>query len=290
MNCLIVRYSEIGLKGKNRAHFERKLVSNIKDCLKKNKLTFEKIIRPQGRIIIYCGQPKKLAEHLKRVFGIKTISPAHETAVELEEIKKAALEQVTETGISSKNSFRVTARRIDKTAKYSSNELNITIGDLINTRTNAKVNLTEYDYEFGIELFSGKAYVFTQKSKGLGGLPVGVEGKVAVLIDGKASLLAALLVMKRGCSIIPVTTGVKKDIKLLQNYSYGYDVKLQKIKSLTKSEIYKLKPTPLALVVSQTLKNFRQLPTEKEVLVLRPLVGYDEKGILKQLQLFTLAE
>ncbi|HHI04210.1 MAG TPA: tRNA 4-thiouridine(8) synthase ThiI, partial [Candidatus Woesearchaeota archaeon] len=70
---VVIRYSEIGLKGNNRIIFEKKLINNIKDCLKKNKIKYDKIQRLRGRIIIFAEQ--KL-DCLKYVFGISSFSPA----------------------------------------------------------------------------------------------------------------------------------------------------------------------------------------------------------------------
>ena len=84
----IVRYAEIALKGKNRNFFEKKLARNIKECLKKNKIGYEKVVRLRNRIIIYS---RENCDAVRNVFGISSLSKAIEIEPEMEMIKKVIL-------------------------------------------------------------------------------------------------------------------------------------------------------------------------------------------------------
>lgn len=189
---VIIRYSEIGLKGNNRIVFEKKLISNIKDCLKKNKVKYKKIERLRGRIVIFTEEKLNC---LKYVFGISSFSTALVIEPEINEIEKAVSKLIENKKFSS---FRVSAQRLNKNFSLTSPEIERTIGSFICEKFSKKVSLKNFDLEVGIEILD-YAYIFTERVKGLNGLPVGVEGKVISLIEDENSLLASLLMMKRGC-------------------------------------------------------------------------------------------
>ncbi|MFC1800761.1 THUMP domain-containing protein, partial [Nanoarchaeota archaeon] len=186
---IIIRYSEIGLKGKNRFFFEKKLVSNIKYCLKQNNIEFSKVTKPRGRIMVHTD---KTCQMLKNVFGISSVSHTKEFLT-YDDLKQSL------PTIPSKNSFRVSTQRLDKNFKMTSQEVNRELGALIQEKTNAKVDLKNADITVGIEIIENQFYLYTKTIAGYGGLPLGTEGKVYVLVEDETSLLAAWLVMKRGC-------------------------------------------------------------------------------------------
>jgi len=268
---VIVRYSEIGLKGNNRIVFEKKLIDNIKDCLKKNKIKYEKIQRLRGRIIIFTKQKLNC---LKYVFGISSFSPALVIEPGIKEIGTTVSELIENKKF---NSFRVSAQRLNKNFSLTSPEIERTIGSFICEKLNKKVSLKNFDLEIGIEILD-KAYIFTEKIKCFNGLPIGSEGKVISLIENKNSLLASLLMMKRGCSVIPVSLE-KTDISLIKKYAYGFDPELIIIKSIEELDKIAKENNARAVVVGQTFENFKEL--ELKTMVLRPLVGFDESSLDK---------
>jgi len=273
-NVVIVRYSEISLKGDNRIVFERKLIDNIKDCLKKNKVKYEKIERLRGRIIIFAGQ--KLG-CLKYVFGISSFSPALVIEPEIKEIEKTVSKLIENKKF---KSFRVSAQRLNKNFSLTSPEIEKTIGSFVCEKLNKKVSLKNFDLEIGIEILD-YAYVFTERIKGLNGLPVGCEGKVVSLMENENSLLASLLMMKRGCSLIPISLK-KTDIKLIEKFAYGFEPELIIIKNLDELDNITEEHDAKAVVVGQTLETFKEL--KLKTMVLRPLIGFNECS-LKELNL-----
>lgn len=260
-NCCLVRYHEIALKGKNRAYFEKKLAENIRVCLSRNRVSFSKIQRIRGRIMIYTRSD---CSCLRYVFGISSFSPAIETQADMKAIEETALKIYT------KGSFRISARRADKRFQFSSQQINEEIGKFIVQKTGAEVNLKEPEVDIGVEVLDDKAYTYIEKIRCLGGMPVSTSGKVAVMLDSKDSLAAAYLMLKRGCSIVFVK---KKDIdySALEKFSYGSKI-------TTSNE----KPTNVkALIVSDTtsIKKY-----ETELTVLRPLTGLRQDKIEKILE------
>jgi len=268
---VIVRYSEIGLKGNNRIVFERKLIDNIKDCLKKNKTKHEKIQRPRGRIIIFTDQ--KL-DCLKYVFGISSFSSALVLEPEIKEIEKAVSKLAENKKF---KTFRISAQRLNKDFSLTSPEIEKRIGSFVCEKLNKKVSLKEFDLEIGIEILD-YAYVFIERIKGLNGLPVGIEGKIVSLIEDKNSLLASLLVMKRGCSVIPVSMK-KTDIDLIKKFAYGFEPELIIIKNIKEIDKIAKEHDAKAVVVGQTLESFKEL--KLKAMVLRPLIGFNECSLKK---------
>ncbi len=248
--AVIVRYAEIALKGKNRGVFEKKLVENIAQCLKRHGIAYSGIKRPYGRIIVdtadECGC-------LSKVFGIASFSPAEVVEQDIDKINESAFRHYTS------GSFRVTTQRLEKVL-LTSIEMNRDVGAYIWERTKAKVELKNPDVEIGIEFMNGKAYVFNQKIEGPKGMPTGVEGKVAVLLEDEDSLEAARLMMKRGCAVVLVKVN-NVDWEGLKEYAYGFELK----------KVDEVPDNVDAVVTSEKLENLKERKYDKPVL--RPLIA-----------------
>ncbi|MBL7148013.1 MAG: hypothetical protein ISS82_04265 [Nanoarchaeota archaeon] len=252
-DTILCRYGEIALKGKNRIFFEKKLVENIMKCFKENKVDFDKIIRVRGRIII---KSKEKCDCLKNVFGLTSFSRAIETDLDLDKMKENSLR------LYKKGSFRISAHRINKIF-LSSKELNEKVGEFIIKKKKAKVNLGKPDIDIGIEIVNNKSYVFSEKVKCLGGLPVGVTGLVSLLLQDKNSLKAGYLMLKRGCCLEIVKNKIRNkkiNYNTLKKYSYGCSIK----------EVKKPSKKSKSLVVNDTLDNIKNYKTG--LVVLRPLI------------------
>ncbi|MBN1159999.1 MAG: tRNA 4-thiouridine(8) synthase ThiI, partial [Candidatus Diapherotrites archaeon] len=87
-NAVLVRYDEISLKGKNRGHFENRLLDNIRECLKSKGLPYKKAYKIHGRMVVETDEAKKVAKELRCVFGISSLSPTIKIDAVLEEIEK----------------------------------------------------------------------------------------------------------------------------------------------------------------------------------------------------------
>lgn len=275
---IIVRYAEIGLKGNNRSFFEKALIKNIKACLDAHKINYKSITRPYGRIMIATDNP---CACLQCVFGIASFSNAINVGFNMDEIKKASLEFTKE--ITPEKSFRVTCQRIDKAFPLTSQQFEIELGAFIQEKTNAKVKMKCFDVNVHAEIIQGFAYLFAEKTKGLGGIPIGIEGKILVLIEDDGSLLAGLQMMKRGCNLIPVALK-EKAVSLLQKYCFVEKLELKIIKDISEIDALAKETKAKALAVSDTIGNLREFKFETKIL--RPLIAYEPKEIEEELDAF----
>ncbi len=204
MKVVLIRYDEIGLKSN---YVYSILLSTLKNHIQK-VVGKAKIVSKGRRLIVYKELNKEKLSILSKVFGISTISPAIEVEQRIESIVDSAVE------LYKGGRFRVSCRRADKEFKYTSKEIERIVGEEIVNRKGAKVDLKNFDLEIGIELFNGKAYLFTEKIRGYGGLPAKTQGKVITVLRNKRDVVAALMLMKRG--IDPVVVGNKRTILLLE--------------------------------------------------------------------------
>ena len=116
-DSIVIRYAEIGLKGKNRFEFEKKLVDNIRLNLKYNKKDFSSINRIRGRVVIKSLQR---CDCLKNVFGIVSFSHAKEMSQNIEEIRKEILNKTKEVMLKDDDTFCVRVQRVDKSFQKTS--------------------------------------------------------------------------------------------------------------------------------------------------------------------------
>lgn len=260
MEVILIRYGEISLKGKNRIVFESRLKDNIENSAG---------VRPKriaGRFVLSTENSQETADKLRRVFGITSLSIAEEVGLDIESIKKECLKQAKARKFST---FRISVQRLKKNLKPSP-ELEKEIGAYIVEKTGKKVKLKEHDLNISVEI-ADTAYIFTEKISCSGGLPSGVEGNVALIIDGKStrkSILAGLLAMKRGCGVIPIAYK-KTDIGSLKEYGCKSDLFI--VKDIKEAEKIAEKYRCRAFVVGQELENIADM--DADLPVLRPLVG-----------------
>lgn len=197
---VVVHYEEIGTKGKNRSMFEKKLIDNIRSFLSKD--IYKTIKRSYGRIIIELNKLKEeeIKKKLEKVAGIANFSFASRAELDIDDIKSKLLE------IAEKNknkTFRISAKRSLKNFPYNSQKLNEILGEYLIKNLEMKVSLGKPEIAFFVEITEKGVFIYTEKIKGLGGLPVGVTGKLVSLISGGLdSPVAAWKMFGRGSSIV----------------------------------------------------------------------------------------
>ncbi len=197
---IIVRYGEIGIKSpKVRGRFERKLIENIKTVVD------DPVNLSQGRIYIYPRNLTGTLKALNKIVGIVSYSPAAVTLTDYDSIKtliESYIGILVEEGIFRKeDTFAIRCRRVG-VHDFTSQEMAAYCGSVVQGTTKSKVNLSNPDFELFVEVRDDKTYIFHQKISGLGGLPIGTQGRVISLISsGIDSPVAAFLMMKRGCSV-----------------------------------------------------------------------------------------
>ena len=203
---IICHYSEIGLKGKNRIFFERKLKENIKHALNASiPDSFVTIQRLRGRFLIKLTQygqasTSKIKEILINIFGLAYFAFAYESEPDLDIIKLDSLDLLKRLEFST---FRVTARRIDSNFPYTSQELNEEVGAEILKKLDKIVNLKYPEATCFIDVLDEGTFLFSEKIQSAKGLPIGVSGTVIVMLSGGIdSPVAAYYAMKRGMHVI----------------------------------------------------------------------------------------
>lgn len=221
---IIVHYAEIALKGGNRKIFEEKLVENIKKSLQINGIVFESIRRISGRILIELPKAQdelKIIMALRNVFGLAYFAFVKNCQQNIEAIKEAAAEILKNKNF---NTFRIEARRSDKNFPLTSQQINEQIGAYVVGKLDRKVKLESPELTLFIELVEEYCFLYTEKITGLGGLPVGVNGKVVCLLSGGIdSPVAAFYIMKRGVEVVFVHC---------HTYPLVKDLSIQKVKNL----------------------------------------------------------
>jgi len=197
MDCIVIHYSEVGLKKGNRRFFEDKLIGSIKSR------TGLKVTREYGRII--ANFDAKKMRLLKFIPGISSFSPAIKAGLDVKDfILKSSL-------LVTKGPFRVSARRSNKNFKLTSPEINRLVGEALFNK-GLEVNLSKPKTDLVIEVCDKFSYLYTKRYRGLGGLPVGTVGKVICLLSGGIdSPVAAYEMIRRGCEVVLVHFYNKKE-------------------------------------------------------------------------------
>jgi thiamine biosynthesis protein ThiI len=278
---IIIRYGEIWLKSEpTKKQFENQLIQNIKNNLKKQKISFE-IKTQRGRIYLHTEQIKQTTKVLTKTFGITSTSPATQTISTIESMTKHAL-TIAEKQLSKKQTF---ALRITREGKhnYTSQDIAVKLGDKIRKKTQAKVNLTQPDYTQYIEIRNQNAYFYTEKKPGPGGLPMGTQGNVLAIIDTKQSILAAWYLMRRGCQTVLMIT--KKTIqptvrKLLKTWHVKPETIENKKPNKTITNNYNCKAIITGHTFSkENIAEIKQIKKQTNLPVLTPLIYMDRKQI-----------
>lgn len=202
--CL-VHYHEVGLKGRNRASFEHRLLSNMEAAL----VAFEtkEICRISGHLLVVFENAEDLepaARILLQVPGVARVSRGWRCARDPEEYNLCAELAMMDCG--EFESFKVVARRSNTDYPIDSMQLNQLVGaHLCAFAPDKKVKMKDPDVKVHVEIIQGSAYVFSRSDRGVGGLPVGTAGKVVSLMSGGIdSPVATWKLMKRGAVVVGV--------------------------------------------------------------------------------------
>ena len=201
----LIKYGEIGVKGKNRYLFEEALCQQIKYALKRCDGEF-KLSRTPGRVFVDALSDfdyDEVIENLQAVFGITGICPV--VRLEDEGFEKLAEEVVRymDTVYPDKNiTFKVAARRSRKNYPKNSMELNEDLGEVLLDRfPELKVDVHKPQVTLTVEIRE-KIYLYSEIIPGPGGMPVGTAGKAMVLLSGGIdSPVAAYMIAKRGVKV-----------------------------------------------------------------------------------------
>lgn len=202
--AFLIKYAEIGTKGKNRYVFEDVLCKRIKEHVA--GLGEFSIRREYGRIFLQADSAydyEDLISALQKVFGIVGICPiVVEEQLEFEAIKEKVIAYMKECYGMEEKTFKVNARRANKAFPMQSMELNGELGHFIlEACPNMTVDVHKPDVLLNVEL-RDKVYIYSHIIKGAGGLPVGTNGKAMLLLSGGIdSPVAGYMISKRGVEL-----------------------------------------------------------------------------------------
>lgn len=321
MKVILIRYSEIHLKGNNRGFFENALINNIRHSLADKKY---KLVKQSGRYVISEfeeSEADSIVETVRNVFGVYSVSLADEVKSDYEEIKKSALAIAPESG-----TFKVVCNRADKRFPLNSMQLASSIGgDLLENNGKLSVDLHKPQHLVNIDVReNGKTFVFTNSIKGVNGMPVGTGGKGVLLLSGGIdSPVACYMMAKRGMSIraihfhsYPFTSLQAKEkvltlAKILKKYTLHMTVDVVSFTEI-QTAIHEKCPEEfmitimrrfmmriaerlakkygcgaiitgesLGQVASQTLESITSTNAVATLPILRPLIGFDKDEIIE---------
>ena len=201
----LIKYAEIGIKGKNRHVFEEALVKQIKHALRPCEGSFA-VHRTYGRVFVECLSEYdyiEVTEALSRVFGISGICPIVELPlVSVEELREAAVDFMKKEYSEEEATFKVRAKRLNKEYPVESMTVNEELGEAVLTACpHMTVDVHHPDITLYVEIRE-KIYIYSKIIPGPGGLPVGVGGKAMLLLSGGIdSPVAGYMIAKRGVKL-----------------------------------------------------------------------------------------
>jgi thiamine biosynthesis protein ThiI len=199
---ILIRYGEISTKGRNRNQFVEKLRKSIKIALAPFPKIKIQANRDRMYILLNGEDGKDIVAIVKKIFGIQSFSPAIKVEKDLEMMKAAALKLVS-TLYNGGETFKISAKRADKTFKLNTNEINDTFGGhILENLPGIKVDVKNPDINLQIEVRQEAVYLTCETILGAGGLPAASSGKAMLMLSGGIdSPVAGYLAMKRGLEI-----------------------------------------------------------------------------------------
>ncbi|MDY5649577.1 MAG: tRNA uracil 4-sulfurtransferase ThiI [Candidatus Enterosoma sp.] len=196
---IIVFYGELSTKGKNIMDFIRLLGKNIKESLKDFNLTYD-IKKDHIYIHLQNENVTEITQRLKKVPGILSFSIATKVDKDMDEIKKEADRQYKEI---SPSTFKIDCKRVDKEFPLHSDDINRQVGGhILKNNPDSKVDVHHPELLLHITIREEGCYIYGYKIKGLGGYPLGIQGKCLSLLSGGIdSPVSLYLLMKRGIKV-----------------------------------------------------------------------------------------
>ena len=195
-NLILIKYGELTTKKANRNTFTKLLANNVKSILKGENfnIRFDRV-----RMYIECDNANEIVKKLQKVFGIHSIVICHKVNTNVEDIKAKVLELLNKETF---KTFKISTKRADKNFEIHSMDFNNIIGGHVLKNIPCKVDVHNPDIEVKIEIRQEGTFIYTNEIKGIGGYPVGVQGKGMLMLSGGIdSPVAGYLSLKRGVDL-----------------------------------------------------------------------------------------
>lgn len=199
---ILLRLGEIALKGRNRRRFESTVINHLRAALKSYRRV--EITRTFGRIYVELNGESypEISERIAKVFGIVSHSPVCKTEHDLQKIRDTAV-YVMESLADIPQTFKVSVKRAFKSFPYDSQEMNDLIGGYVLQHfPGLKVDVHHPEKELRVEIRAEGVFVYCDVVPGMGGYPIGSNGKAMLMLSGGIdSPVAGFLSMRRGLKI-----------------------------------------------------------------------------------------
>jgi thiamine biosynthesis protein ThiI len=316
---IVLRVSEIFLKGQNRRLFVKQFTKNARRLLQGTNAELEVLYL---RFLVHypAGQKQNVLDGLSRLFGLHSMSPA--VLVE-RDIESIAAEAVRQAKALPQGSFKVKTNRRDKRFPMPSMKVSMEVGARIHNEVGLPVDVHNPDHLVRVEIGDTRSFVYTQTLPGPGGLPVATAGRVGLLLSGGIdSPVAGHAAMRRGCLLSAIYfhsfpyTGDKTKEKVLdlarKLAAYQRELRVHVVHfTEVQKALREHGPADLAVllyrrmmmrvachiaeanhlqalvtgenlgqVASQTLENLGVIEDASTLPVLRPLITYDKSDII----------
>ena len=203
---LLIRYDEIGLKGRNRRHFENQLVRNIRYALRDIKNV--QINKIRGRILgrVDLAEAEKCTSRLTQTPGIASISIGNSIEPDFDKMAELGVSLIHEKlQAQGELKFCVRTRRSNKVFPFTSKEVDFEVGSRIMETLSSNglsVDINGAEFILEIEIGPQETIVFDNRVSGLSGLPVGSSGQVLSLLSGGIdSPVSTFKLINRGCRV-----------------------------------------------------------------------------------------
>ncbi|NQU41370.1 MAG: tRNA 4-thiouridine(8) synthase ThiI [Lentisphaerae bacterium] len=198
---IIATFGELFLKGKNRHHFIDTICRTIRHRLAAfDQLTYKKT-NTNLAIALNGADPTAVIEQINKVFGIQRCQLYTHCASEIEAIKTTTLAVVKALDDDGKR-IKVTVKRADKKFELTSPQVASIVGRYVAENADVPIDLDHPDLKVKVQIHKAMTYVVSKEIPGLGGLPIGINGRSLLMLSGGLdSPVAGYLMMKRGLGI-----------------------------------------------------------------------------------------
>ena len=261
---LLVRYGELSLKSPYvRRQLEDRLATNVQEMFAASGVECV-VRRERGRVFVHAEDEAAATLLLRRVFGIVSISPAKEATSDLEKLTAFVVDDARAL-LKPGMTFAIRPQRSGQ-HPYTSQDLARRLGQAVRDGIpRVAVDLDAPDREIHVEVRGRRAYVFHEIVEGPGGLPLGSQGEALAAVHDDAGLVAAWLVMRRGCRVAVAAEGAYAEALR------RWDPRLETLPAGQGPDLARLAAQRgvRAIVVS----SFAAEPAPRAILTLTPLAG-----------------
>ncbi len=254
---IMIKYGELTTKKANRNAFIKILTKNIEKMLKDENVT---ITKDRVRMYITCDDEVKVIKNLQKVFGLHSIVLCEKVNTNIEDICKKANELVI-----GKKTFKIETKRSLKSFPINSMEVSRKVGAYVLKNSNLKVDVHNPDIIVHVEIRNEGTFLYTDDIPGIGGYPVGIQGKGLLMLSGGIdSPVAGYLALKRGVDLeciyfeSPPHTSVEAKNKVLKLASiineYSGNIKVHVVPfTKLQEEIYKKVPHTYMITIMRRM-------------------------------------